>query len=211
MSSPIQNKANSYDYDDESEMTPSEILGVEKMKEICRIARKQHEDNIKMVTKTKTNHIDCDETWSSMNNAADSENGREACLTTTNGKLQFSEPSTRRIYLAEFKQWLRDECRTVDKKKEWMKWLMEIPLDPSELDGTCKTPFSDLESALKRSLFDLRGTYADMEFNKKDRDDRLVEALHMDFMYRSAKRDVEYYNMVIKKSLENDDESGSQG
>ncbi|KAI8664437.1 hypothetical protein NCS55_00952400 [Fusarium keratoplasticum] len=141
----------------------------------------------------------------------------DRCLPVTNGELQYWDksgcPCPTGTMPEVIKQWLKDECRDTRKKDEWIKWLMEAPLDPSQFDGASMTPYSDiaspegLKSAVERSLDDLNQMYADMERSKSERDRKLDEALQLDFNYRSAKRDVEWYAMVIMKSLEKDGET----
>ncbi|RSL49164.1 hypothetical protein CEP54_012542 [Fusarium duplospermum] len=221
MISPIESTANSCDYDDEFVLRWTDDIPVEEIEEMFGVAKNKNKDNTSTRTKTKPNHIDYDETRSGMDNATGSEDGREAWLTAIDGKLQFFEPETGRIYpmetmpekFKEFKQWLKDECRSLDKKYEWIRWIMDLPLGPSEFDGACMTPFNDLKgpeklkAAVKRSVGDMCAMHTEMESSKKVRDEKLEEALEMDFNYRSAKKDVEWYTMVIKKSLENDGES----
>ncbi|KAJ4190503.1 hypothetical protein NW767_011330 [Fusarium falciforme] len=141
----------------------------------------------------------------------------DRCLPVTNGELQYWDksgcPCPTGTMPEVIKQWLKDECRDTRKKDEWINWLMEAPLDPRQFGGACMTPYNDiaspegLKSAVGRSLDDLNHMYADMETFKAERNKRLDEALQLDFNYRSAKRDVEWYTMVIMRSLEKDGET----
>lgn len=108
------------------------------------------------------------------------------------------------------KQWLKDQCRDFRQKCEWIRYLMEAPLDPSEFDGRCVTPYNDLKSeeeiksAIAMSLDELNEMYGDMERLKPERDQKLEEALQLDFDYRAVRRDVEWCTTVIKQSIEKD-------
>ncbi|RTE84736.1 hypothetical protein BHE90_000674 [Fusarium euwallaceae] len=230
MTSPVQDQAGSCKFDDEFELHYTDDLTVEEIEEMFKPKNKdQDKDNTSSSTKTeiKNNTIDGDEMQSTTdsaavtNNATGPEDGREGRLTEIDGKLHTLEPETGRICsmdtmpqkFKEFRQWLKDECRVLDKKHEWIKWIMDLPLDPSELDDTCLTPFKDLkgpEEVVHRSVVDLHAIYNEMEHCKKERDKDLRMALVMDLDYRLAKKDIKYCTMVIKKSLERDDESLSE-
>ncbi|EEU38632.1 uncharacterized protein NECHADRAFT_82981 [Fusarium vanettenii 77-13-4] len=178
--------------------------------------RTANDANDSISTNTNTNDMDLDSA-KGMNRAADSEEKAEVVLTMIDGKLHYWERSGHirpvKATPEELKQWVRDECRDTRKKDEWIKWLMEAPLDPNQFGGASMTPHSDIESpeglksAVHQSLDDLNNMYCDMQCFKVERNMKLDEALQLDFNYRSAKKDVEWYTMVIGKSLEKDGES----
>lgn len=152
-----------------------------------------------------------------MNKATDSEDDPEVTLTVIEGKLHCRGPSGRirpvKATLEELKQWVKDECRDTLKKDEWMKCLMEAPLDAKQFVGFSLASCSDLaspsglKSAVELSRNDLKHMSAEMERFKAERDEKLAEALRSDFLYWKAKNDVECYAKVISKSLEKDGES----
>jgi hypothetical protein len=219
MSSPIQNKALPDVYNG-FEICTSDDLTVKEIQEMLggtaktRDARIANDANNRISTNTNTNDMDSAEV---MNKAANSEDDTEVILTVINGKLHYWEPSGRfrpvEATPEELKQWVKDECWDTRKKDEWIKWLMEAPLDPSQFGGACKAPYNDiaspeeLKSAVERPCNDLNRMYADMERFKAERNKKLDEALQLDLDYRSAKRNVEWYTVVIMRSLEKDGET----
>ena len=106
---------------------------LERINEMLSI-RTANDANNSTSTNNITNDMDMDSA-KVMNKAADSEEKSEVVLTMIDGKLHYWEKSGHirpvKATPEELKQWIKDECRDTRKKDEWIKWLMDAPLDPN--------------------------------------------------------------------------------
>ncbi|UPK92529.1 hypothetical protein LCI18_003464 [Fusarium solani-melongenae] len=133
MSSPIQNKVLS-DNDDGSGscwtddgylLSWTDEITEEEINEMFGVTAKTHDAHIandannSIGTNTNTNETD----------------SAEITNKVIDGKLHYWEPSGRfrpvEVTPEVLKQWVKDECRDTRKKDEWIKLLMEAPLDPN--------------------------------------------------------------------------------
>lgn len=119
-------------------------------------------------------------------------------LMVIDGKLQYCDKSGRTYPMdtlpEAFKQWIKNECRDREKKKAYITWLMDTPLDVIE-DGNPSSATLRIQELPRR----VQEQYEIMETADWSKEEHIKCLIEQDIAFWVANRWAGEYSRVFQK------------